>query len=452
LLACATASGSAQSRARVVTLPPDALTLATNLSPQDRRSNFEALWKAIDTTYAGFALKHIDWKDIGRRYRARLTDVTTDDAFYRLLGQMVTELRDTHSWLQNYRDPPLLQVTSIAVDLLEGNPFVVAVRPGSDADQAGVKPGSQILNVDGVTAAKRMEALRPLLHGFSSERAFERDATRHLLAAEQSVPAKLFMREPNGDLLAATLAREPGPTTRRPELRPGFEITRRTNLEFGIHPSGAGYIRIPSFEPRAELDADFDAALDALRNTPGLIIDLRDNTGGYSHPAMVGRFFDRRTKTTVSFIKSGPGHGTFRKQPGFDAPTGPWQYTRPVVLLVNDLTGSAADLFVAELGTSKRVTVVGTTTHGNVSGTAVYAVLPCNLVVRISNGYVTDARGRAIEENGNAPDISVAPTLADLLAGRDRALEKAAAVLHGKASSKPRGLRSNDHDRGLLVM
>jgi C-terminal processing protease CtpA/Prc len=58
-------------------------------------------------------------------------------------------------------------------------------------------------------------------------------------------------------------------------------------------------------------------------------------------------------------------------------------------------------------------------------------VLPCNLVVRISNGYVCDAKGKPIECNGNEPDVAVTPSAADFLKGHDPVLDKAVAVLRG---------------------
>jgi C-terminal processing protease CtpA/Prc len=79
------------------------------------------------------------------------------------------------------------------------------------------------------------------------------------------------------------------------------------------------------------------------------------------------------------------------------------------------------------------VVTVGSTTHGNLSGVAAYAVLPCGLVVRISNGYICDAGGKPIEGNGNAPDVIVAPTISDFLAGRDPVLEKAVALVREKS-------------------
>jgi tricorn protease len=79
------------------------------------------------------------------------------------------------------------------------------------------------------------------------------------------------------------------------------------------------------------------------------------------------------------------------------------------------------------------VVTVGSTTHGNLSGVAAFAVLPCGLVVRISNGYVCDAGGKPIEGNGNPPDVIVAPTISDFLAGRDPVLEKAVALVREKS-------------------
>jgi C-terminal processing protease CtpA/Prc len=345
---------------------------------------------------------------------------------------MMSELKDTHSWLQNYREPPLPQVSSVAVELFDTKAFVVAVAAGSDAERTGVKPGWEIVSVDGLTPGEKVQALRTLLHGFSSERAFRREATRRLLAGVSATPASIVLRQPSGDTLTVTLTRAPGPTAVRPSSKPGFVLTRDTDVEFGVHSSGVGYIRIVSFARREELDRAFDTALEAVRNTPSLILDIRDNPGGFSHSWIVGRFLEKRTQTLVSIIKNGPAHGAFRTQLGYDRPTGSWQYTGRVALLVNDLTGSAADLFTTELRSAKRVTVLGATTHGNLSGTAAYAVLPCNLVVRISNGYIADSGGRVVEVNGNVPDVVVEPKIDDVLGGRDPVLDRAVALLTGK--------------------
>jgi len=107
-----------------------------------------------------------------------------------------------------------------------------------------------------------------------------------------------------------------------------------------------------------------------------------------------------------------------------------------VALLVNDVTVSASDLFACELRSAGRVVTVGTTTHGNLSGVGVYAVLPCGLVVRISNGYVSDAKRRPIEGNGNMPDVTIEPSILDFLNGKDPVLDKAVDLILKPAAAK----------------
>ena len=96
--------------------------------------------------------------------------------------------------------------------------------------------------------------------------------------------------------------------------------------------------------------------------------------------------------------------------------------------LVNALTGSAADSFACYLRSARRVTTIGSTTHGSVPSDA-YIELPCGVVVRVSKGYGCDADGVPIEVNGNPPDIPIEPAVADFLAGRDPVIEKAVEVL-----------------------
>jgi len=416
-------------KAYVTAQPPTGMTLAKNLSAQQRRENFDALWNAIDTAYACFKLKSIDWQEVGRRYRQQLDTTSSDDDFYALIFRLVNELKDTHSWLQGYKDLVLQDATDLSIDLFEERPFVVAVKPGSEAAVAGVTPGWEVLSVDGLTVAEKMEALRPHLHACSSERAYHRGAGRRLLAGESGSMAAVTLRSPDGGTKTLALRRISGPGIRPPARAAAFALTRQHFVHFGRHPSGLGYIQIESFNGREEIADEFDRALEALRDAPGLILDIRDNTGGFGQPRIVGRLLKKRMLASVSYIKNGPGHSDLDRRKGYLDPTGGWQYTRPVALLVNDVTGSASDLFACELRSARRVIAVGTTTHGNLSGMGTFAVLPCGLVVRISNGYISDARDRPIEGNGNIPDVTVAPTIQDFLNGRDPVLERAVGIL-----------------------
>jgi C-terminal processing protease CtpA/Prc len=399
--------------------PPRGLTPAAHLSSEERHANLEALWNLLDKNYAHFELKGIDWNEVGRRYRARLDHVSNDADFYALMFQLVNELKDTHSWLENSRPAPPPRLNGVAIELFGGRPFIVS----------GEYRGWEAVSVDGMSPAQKADQLRTSLHACSSERAFQREAAPFLLAGDQE-QMNVTLRSSDGTTTSVNLFR--GRLGSRPASgpRPPSYLTQQRYVHFGRDdPSGLGYIWIESFNGREEIDREFQRALDVLHDTPGLILDIRNNAGGFGHPEIIGRFFSKRTLFGYSYTKAGSRHNDLKKYAMHVEPSGTWQYTRPVALLVNDVTGSAADLFATQLRSSRQVITVGTTTHGNLSGVATYGVLPCGLVVRISNGYITDAKGRAIEGNGNVPNVIVEPTVQDFLAGRDVALERAIAIL-----------------------
>lgn len=413
--------------------PPRGLVRATTLTAKKCRDNFDFLCDAVDKTYACFELKSIDWPAVRQRYEKQLDQVETAEEFYRLLFRLINELKDTHSWLQEYR-PVLGQGPELALDLFEGRPFVTEVATNSEAARAGVRPGDEILAVDGLTFAARVEQLRLLLPACSSERAFQRAACQALLLGESGSTVTMKLRPTDsGQPVTVSLKRNANPIPRAALAAP-CELTRQRFVHFGRLPSGLGYIWVESFNGREEIADEFDRVLEHLRSAPGLILDVRDNQGGFgsAQARMVGRFLKERTLVCVSYIKNGPGHQDLRRQETWFEPSGPWQYAGPVALLINDVTGSASDLFVCYLRSTGRVVTIGSTTHGNLSGVAAHAVLPCGLVVRISNGYITDAKGKPIEGNGTEPQIPVAVTISDFLEHRDPILEKAEALLKEK--------------------
>ncbi len=415
--------------------PPTDLIPGQELSAAEQRENFDFLCRAIDETYAGFELKSINWGQIRLKYAERLPSISTTDEYYRLLFHLVNELKDTHSWLQNYHVSLPGSRPDLALRLFDGRPFVVAVGAESEAAQLGVEAGWEVVEVDGTPVAAKMEQLRSVVPGRSTERAFRGEACRYLLAGEPGSTLNLKLRSSEGRFETFTLKRT-AVTAHRPAQTCALTLTRQRFVHFGRLPVGLGYIRIESFDGRTEVADEFDRALETLRTAPGLILDIRDNPGGYGQPRIVGRLVQRRTLGAISYLKSGPGHRDLERHDDFLEPSGPWQYTGPIALLINEETGSAADLFACCLRSANRVTTLGATTHGNLSGVAAFAVLPCGLVVRISNGYICDAKGRPIEGVGNQPDIAVSPSITDFLAGKDPVLEKAAAVLLEKPAKE----------------
>jgi carboxyl-terminal processing protease len=321
----------------------------------------------------------------------------------------------------------------VIISLVEGKPFITFVGQGSEIAGAGVKPGWEIVSIDGLPPSEKIELLRPFLRAASSERAFHYMAARYLLSGANGTLALAKLRSPEGQIKDMNLHRDSSPMLGRPQRNLPFELTRQRYIDFGRHQSGLGYIWIRTFSGREDLVKEFDTALEQLRDTPGLILDIRDNEGGFGQMPIVSRLLQKRALVSISYTKSDPKKRGVARNKLYLAPGGPWQYARPVALLVNTVTGSASDLFACWLRSAGRVTTIGTTTHGNLSGTARFIVLPCKLAVRISNGYIADAKNRIIEMNGNEPDIKIEPTITDVLGGKDPVLDKAVeALLPGK--------------------
>lgn len=58
--------------------------------------NFEALWSIIDEHYCFFEYKNIDWNAVKQEYAPRITNEMNNDELFKLLAQMLSELRDGH--------------------------------------------------------------------------------------------------------------------------------------------------------------------------------------------------------------------------------------------------------------------------------------------------------------------------------------------------------------------
>lgn len=60
------------------------------------RGNFDALWTILDRNYCFFDYKEINWDEVYAAYSARVTPQMGNDALFKLMGQMLAELKDGH--------------------------------------------------------------------------------------------------------------------------------------------------------------------------------------------------------------------------------------------------------------------------------------------------------------------------------------------------------------------
>lgn len=198
-------------------------------------------------------------------------------------------------------------------------------------------------------------------------------------------------------------------------------------------PDTVGYVRIPSFGSQIPAST-LDYILASMEPTTGLIIDIRDNGGGYltNVPEVVGRFITE--KITGGYIrhKTGPGPEDFSKPFKIEyepAKKGHIQYLgRRIILLTNRSCFSAANDFTSVMKSLPNVTQVGARTGGG-GGLPFSSELPNGWSIRFSSCPINDAEDR-ITEFGIRPDIEVHCTPEELAAGRDAILEYALNLFH----------------------
>jgi carboxyl-terminal processing protease len=301
--------------------------------------------------------------------------------------------------------------------------ILAEVLPDSPAAAAGLQAGDTITAIDGRALA-----------GTAAGRA-------GLLVGEPGTDLRVTVLRPDGTGAEATLTRAPVP---------------EPAIEARLLPGGAGYIRLRSF-PRSyarlpngrTATEELDSALEAFEaaSAPEWVIDLRDNPGGALDglAALASRFLpdglilttlDRNGARSESLLD---GH-LFRIQ-------------RPLVVLVNERSGSSAELFAAAIQEYGRGKVAGARTAGSVNGAEFWS-LPDGAGLQITVLEArTGRRGAILEGTGVTPDLPVADTRragADYAFGRDPQLEQALAAPAG-LSAPPAGAESGLPPRGATL-
>jgi C-terminal processing protease CtpA/Prc len=123
---------------------------------------------------------------------------------------------------------------------------------------------------------------------------------------------------------------------------------------------GIGYVGINDLGSDATV-AEFDAALERLKTTRGLVIDLRATpSGGNTSVAepIMGRLVERR----LPYQRGAPARG--ERWTREVQPRGDWTYKSPVVVLVGRWTASMGEGIAIGLDGMRRATVVGTRMAG----------------------------------------------------------------------------------------
>ncbi len=308
-------------------------------------------------------------------------EVTTDRLVEGAINGMMASL-DPHS---AYLTPELykeLQVDTkgtfggLGIEITIRDDILTIIAPIEDtpAFRAGVKPGDQILKIDG-QSTKGMSLMK----------------------------AVSLMRGPKGTEVTLTLRRESAPEPFDVKIK--REIIRVKSVkDVKLYDNRYGYIRVAQFQEgtsRELSDAMHKLEKEAPGELEGIILDLRHNPGGLLNEAV---------KVADLFIDAGlivytEGRDESQKQ-RFLAHTDGTEPNRPMVVLVDEGSASASEIVAGALQDHKRAVLVGTRTFGKGS---VQTILPLDhqSALRLTTARYYTPSGRSIQATGIEPDVVV---------------------------------------------
>jgi hypothetical protein len=176
-----------------------------------------------------------------------------------------------------------------------------------------------------------------------------------------------------------------------------------------------GYIFIKSFAGiNISLDIipdwakEIDNIVQTLADTDALVLDLRNNTGGFGSNMdyIASRFIDTPRPYLKSTTKNGPGRNDFSTPLTWEIKPAGTRYIKNIVLLTNNNTSSAGEWFVQALRSQGHVIHIGTKTHGMFSPRVIRHLIN-GWEYTMSVQKVEDMEGNCLEGIGISPDKHV---------------------------------------------
>jgi len=356
-------------------------------TPQDLEKLFEPFWQAWDLVHEQYVDQPVD-----------------DQALMRgAIQGMLEALGDQHT---SYLDPEMYERSNAQlsgeeyegigawVDIAGEYLTIISPMPGSPAEEVGLRPGDQVIAVDGVDmTGQDGEAVRQKVIG------------------------------PEGSTVRLTIRRE-GVEPFEVEVKRASIVV--PSVEARMLDGNIGYARLYTFgdDTTRDLHRELKTLLDQYPQ--GLILDLRNNGGGYLNTAV---------EVASEFIPEGVilyeeyGDG---KRDTYEAQRGGIATEITLVVLINQGSASASEIVAGAIQDRGRGKLVGETSFGKGSVQVFAPLVNDQGAVRVTIARWLTPSGDTIHEIGLTPDVVVEFTEQDFEAGRDPQLERAIELLRGE--------------------
>src|ERR1039457_4307400 len=258
-------------------------TVAQNFSESTRREDFKTFLFDFRDNYAYLDRAEKPWETWDRRYSAAVDSANSPEAYAAVFESALDELHDFHAEVRS-RNPhrwlPVPTFADIWAELHGQDAVVVAVRRGSDAECRGIVPGDRITRIGADSLQTAIAGrLTPVVD--NNDPKARTWALLSLLTGRADEARHFTIMNRNGQSRSMTL-----------ELERRFDRSAGA-LSFTVLTGNVGLVRFNNSLGDQKTVEAIDTALEQLRSTRGLVLDLRDvPSGGDSSVALgiMGRF------------------------------------------------------------------------------------------------------------------------------------------------------------------
>ena len=413
-------------------LPVSPAEQSIGATPAIRFAAVNAVWTTVNDHYYRADLNGVDWRAARDKWQPLALAAATDDEFWERLDQMAGELADVHTRVESpkavaQRKEQQILSLGLNIRVIDGALTVLSVNPESDAYWSGVRTGMRLLRIGSIDAQTQWQMWQTTARKTSSAQAALRLPLRRL-----NVTASEATRESPSATFNLSFARVDG-SEFDVRLRPKT-LSTRPIVTSRVLPSGVGYVRFTAFQE--SLRSDVLGAIEKLKDTPALILDLRGNGGGSGAmaEAIVGSFMKAKTVIGRTETRTGKpvtmAFGLVKISAAEASVPGKADaFAGKVAVLMDSDSASASEAAAGALQSTGRAIVVGEVSCGCLLAFLGYAALPGGGELAFSEIGFTDAKGARIEGRGVIPDIAIERKRADFVEQRDRVLEAAQAAL-----------------------
>ena len=406
-----------------------------DLKPYEKSAIATRFASEVKYNFSGYGKFAQNYDSICRAELPNLVNTQTDEEFSDKLQLLANRLKDGHTSIGFSADVTYAPISHKRI----GDKVFVTEVYSDEYSQKGVHRGTEIVAIDDMPV---IEYGNKYVVPYIPSSTPQWSATYpfnsvNLTKGYRGVPVKLTFRNSNGKTFDIIDDRQ----------SPWGIVNPDMLIKFDSLPGNIGLLRIPSFQSNNfDLQAFGDLYEQKIVPTDGLIIDIRDNTGGNSQVGQIimmllatdtipqaswktpkyeaayaswGKKWDCETVASDSIVPFCISHPN-------DMP----KYDKPIILLVNGSTFSAAEDFAVLFKNAGRGKIIGTPTGGS-TGNPIFIDLGWGYNGRICTRHEKLADGTEFIGVGIQPDVVVEET-ESIIFGNDNVIEEALKIIKYK--------------------